>query len=87
MKSLIIKHSVVINGHKTSVSLEPRYWQLLKRIAAELGKTVSAIVAAIDDKRRHGNLSSAIRLFVIDTMDTELLALRARAPAPLAQAA
>jgi predicted DNA-binding ribbon-helix-helix protein len=65
MKSPVIKRSIVIAGHKTSVSLEDAFWKALKEIAASRGMTLSEIVAAIDSARQHGNLSSAIRLFVL----------------------
>ena len=66
MKSPVVKRSIVIAGHKTSVSLEDAFWQGLKQIAAERSMTLSDMVATIDTDRRHGNLSSAIRLFVLD---------------------
>lgn len=66
MKSPVIKRSIVIAGHKTSVSLEDAFWKGLKDIAAAQRTTLSDLVAAIDTARRHGNLSSAIRLFVLD---------------------
>ena len=66
MKSLVVKRSIVIAGHKTSVSLEDAFWTTLKDIAEQRHLTVSELVASIDAARRHGNLSSAIRLFVLD---------------------
>ena len=66
MKSPVIKRSIVIAGHKTSVSLEDAFWGALKEIANGLNKTLSDLVAEIDTGRPHGNLSSAIRLFVLD---------------------
>jgi predicted DNA-binding ribbon-helix-helix protein len=66
MKSPVVKRSIVIAGHKTSVSLEDAFWQGLKQIAAERDVTLSDLVASIDTDRRQGNLSSAIRLFVLD---------------------
>ena len=65
MKSSVSKRSIVIAGHKTSVSLEDQFWDSLKEIARERGTTLTALVAAIDDNREHANLSSAIRLFVL----------------------
>lgn len=65
MKSGIAKRSIVIDGHKTSVSLEEAFWSALKDIAQERGETLSQLVAVIDRQRPHGNLSSAIRLFVL----------------------
>ena len=64
-KSLVSKRSIVIAGHKTSLSLEDEFWDSLKEIARERGMTVAELVAAIDANRQHANLSSAIRLFVL----------------------
>jgi predicted DNA-binding ribbon-helix-helix protein len=66
MKSPVIKRSIVIAGHKTSVSLEDAFWKGLKEIAVSRRATLSDLVASIDTGRPHGNLSSAIRLFVLD---------------------
>jgi len=68
MKSLVMKRSIVVVGHKTSVSLEDAFWRGLKQIAVERDITVSELVTAIDFRRPNdiGNLSSAIRLFVLD---------------------
>jgi predicted DNA-binding ribbon-helix-helix protein len=66
MKSPVVKRSIVIAGHKTSVSLEDAFWKGLKEIAGGRDLTLSELVATIDSDRRHGNLSSAIRLFVLD---------------------
>ena len=66
MKSPVIKRSIVIAGHKTSVSLEDAFWKGLKEIADDRSQTLSELVSTIDTDRRHGNLSSAIRLFVLD---------------------
>ena len=66
MKSSIVKRSIVIAGHKTSVSLEDAFWRGLKEIAHDQQTTLSNVVAEIDKARRRGNLSSAIRLFVLD---------------------
>lgn len=66
MRSQVIKRSIVIAGHKTSVSLEEAFWRSLKDIARGRDVTLSELVASIDSNRRHGNLSSAIRLFVLD---------------------
>jgi len=66
MSSPVVKRSIVIAGHKTSVSLEDAFWQGLKEIAVQRQMTLSDLVASIDTDRRHGNLSSAIRLFVLD---------------------
>jgi predicted DNA-binding ribbon-helix-helix protein len=66
MKSPVVKRSIVIAGHKTSVSLEDAFWKGLKEIAGTRDMTLSELVAFIDSERQHGNLSSAIRLFVLD---------------------
>ena len=66
MKSPVVKRSIVITGHKTSVSLEDAFWNGLKEIAGRRDITLSDLVAAIDSQRHHGNLSSAIRLFVLE---------------------
>jgi predicted DNA-binding ribbon-helix-helix protein len=66
MKSQIVKRSVVIAGHKTSVSLEEGFWKGLKEIAGERATTLSGLVASVDENRQQGNLSSAIRLFILD---------------------
>jgi predicted DNA-binding ribbon-helix-helix protein len=65
MKSRIFKRSIVIAGHKTSVSLEDAFWGALKEIGGQCHTTLSELVAAIDRERQQGNLSSAIRLFVL----------------------
>ena len=66
MKSPVVKRSIVIAGHKTSVSLEDAFWRGLKDIASARNMTLSDLVGSIDGGRRQGNLSSAIRLFVLD---------------------
>jgi predicted DNA-binding ribbon-helix-helix protein len=66
MNSPVVKRSIVIAGHKTSVSLEDAFWKALKEIATDRELTLSDVVASIDTDRRNGNLSSAIRLFVLD---------------------
>lgn len=73
MKSMVIKRSIVIAGHKTSVSLEDAFWGGLKEIARRQQMTLSTMVGEIDSARQQGNLSSAIRLFVLERM-------RAQAP-------
>jgi len=66
MKSPVVKRSIVIAGHKTSVSLEEAFWKGLKEIANNRNLTLSDVVASIDTDRHNGNLSSAIRLFVLE---------------------
>ena len=65
MPQTLRKRSVVIAGHRTSVSLEDAFWQPLGEIATERGISVNALVAEIDGART-GNLSSAIRIHVLD---------------------
>jgi predicted DNA-binding ribbon-helix-helix protein len=65
MKSPIRKHSIIIAGQKTSVSLEDAFWNDLRRIAGGRDVTLSDLVTIIDADRQHSNLSSAIRLFVL----------------------
>jgi predicted DNA-binding ribbon-helix-helix protein len=66
MNSPVVKRSIVIAGHKTSVSLEDAFWKGLKEIAIGRGLTLSEMVTAIDTGRAQGNLSSTLRLFVLD---------------------
>ncbi len=73
MKSLVVKRSIVIAGHKTSVSLEEPFWLGLKEIALGQHVTLSTMVGDIDTHRRQGNLSSAIRLFVLESLRTKAL--------------
>jgi predicted DNA-binding ribbon-helix-helix protein len=65
MKSAVIKRSVVVDGHKTSVSLEDQFWDSLKQLADETNMPLSKLIGQIDHGRTRGNLSSAIRLFVL----------------------
>ena len=66
MKSPVVKRSIVLAGHKTSVSLEDEFWRGLKEVASRRLMTLSALVDIIDAQRQQGNLSSALRLFVLD---------------------
>jgi predicted DNA-binding ribbon-helix-helix protein len=68
MKSQVVKRSIVIAGHKTSVSLEDAFWDDLREIATGKDKTLSDLVAEIDSTRQQGNLSSAIRLYVLENV-------------------
>jgi predicted DNA-binding ribbon-helix-helix protein len=64
------KRSLTIAGHRTSVSLEPQFWDALKQLAAARGRSVAALVAEIDAARipaDTGNLSSAIRVYVLES--------------------
>ena len=66
MKSPVVKRSVIVSGHKTSVSLEEAFWSSMKDISGLRNMTLSELVGEIDSNRQQGNLSSAIRLFVLD---------------------
>jgi predicted DNA-binding ribbon-helix-helix protein len=71
MKSLIVKRSIIVGGHKTSVSLEDAFWSELKEIAYRQQETVSKLITQIDETRQQGNLSSAIRLYVLEHIRTK----------------
>jgi predicted DNA-binding ribbon-helix-helix protein len=64
----VIKRSIVIAGHRTSVSLEDAFWRTLKEIAAQNGASLSALVATVDAQRGDANLSSALRVFTLERM-------------------
>jgi predicted DNA-binding ribbon-helix-helix protein len=64
MKSPVVKRSIVLHGHKTSVSLEDEFWKGLKEVAGRRLMTLSNLVESIDTQRQQGNLSSALRLHV-----------------------
>ena len=81
MTSPVVKRSVVIEGHKTSVSLEDAFWKGLKEITSNCRLTLSEVVGKIDATRQHRNLSSAIRLFVLDHYRNKIgAALGTRSP-------
>jgi predicted DNA-binding ribbon-helix-helix protein len=65
-KSQVVKRSITVGRHKTSVSLEDEFWAALKKIALTHRVTLSDLVGSIDSQRQHGNLSSAVRLFVLN---------------------
>jgi predicted DNA-binding ribbon-helix-helix protein len=65
-KSRVLKRSIVIAGHKTSISIEDEFWDALREIATARGTPVGTLVSSIDVDRQHNNLSSTIRLFVLD---------------------
>lgn len=62
----VIKRSIMIAGHRTSVSIEQPFWDQLRRIADERGSSTAALIAGIDQGRNQQNLSSAIRVFVLE---------------------
>ena len=66
MESLVVKRSIILRGHKTSISVEEPFWKTLKDIAASRRVTRSQLITDIDAQRKAGNLSSAVRLFVLN---------------------
>jgi predicted DNA-binding ribbon-helix-helix protein len=81
MKSPVVKRSIVVAGHKTSVSLEQAFWNGMKEISALRNMTLSELVGEIDRNRQRGSLSSAIRLFVLDYFKNRAVAAAAPADA------
>jgi len=77
MKSPVVKRSILVGRHKTSVSLEHSFWSSLKDIAKERGVTMSELISDINANRHQSNLSSAVRVFVLNYF-------RARAAGPAA---
>ncbi len=72
MDSRLKRRSVIVSGHRTSVSVETAFWDELAAIAKRRGLSINALVSEIDDARS-GSLSAAIRLYVLD-------AVKSRAP-------
>ncbi len=60
------KHSLTLRGHRSSVSLEPLFWQEFRRLARERGQPLNALAAEIDASRGDVGLASAIRVFVLE---------------------
>ena len=81
MKSPIVTRSIIVAGHKTSVSLEEPFWNGIKEISSQRDIALSELVGEIDSNRQQGNLSSAIRLFVLDYFQTHAMAGRGTADA------
>ncbi len=67
-RARVVKRSLVIAGHRTSVSLEDAFWRRLQTIAAEKGVSMNGLAADIDAARGDANLSSALRVFVLETL-------------------
>jgi predicted DNA-binding ribbon-helix-helix protein len=65
------KHSVTLRGHRTSISLEPEFWQEFRRIAAQRNQTINGLAIEIDEARGDVGLASAIRVFVLNTLKSE----------------
>jgi len=76
--SRVLKRSINIAGHKTSVSVEDEFWNCLKEIAGERGMSLAAMIGAIDGDREQDNLSSALRLFVLGFYRDQLASLGGR---------
>jgi predicted DNA-binding ribbon-helix-helix protein len=74
LESQVLKRSLAIDGHKTSISLEAAFWGALKEIAARERISVPALVTRIDTERQHPNLSSVVRLYVVDHYRRQALA-------------
>jgi predicted DNA-binding ribbon-helix-helix protein len=70
----LVKHSVVIAGHRTSISLEPEFWDALMRLAKANGRSVNSEISLIDRERGPHNLSSAIRLAILRDYESRLKA-------------
>ena len=66
MKSLVFKRSLRIAGRTTSISVEDDFWSSLQEIAKAQNQTLSNLVSSINAERQHANLSSAIRLYVLE---------------------
>jgi predicted DNA-binding ribbon-helix-helix protein len=62
----VVKRSLVIAGHRTSISIEDAFWRRLRRIALERGQSLNGLAAMVDASRGDANLSSAIRVFVLE---------------------
>ena len=63
-----LKRSITVAGHRTSISLEPEFWQMLHKLAQERGKPLAEIVGDIDQMRADRNLSSALRVWILDQL-------------------
>ena len=66
MKSSVLKRSIVLDGRRTSVSLEDAFWKSLRKIADERNETLSNLISGIDGSRKNANLSSCLRIFVLE---------------------
>ncbi|MGH1403362.1 MAG: ribbon-helix-helix domain-containing protein [Alphaproteobacteria bacterium] len=69
---MIKKRSIRISGHETSITLEEEFWDALRNIAQRHGKSLNQIISDIDQARETNNLSSAIRIFVLKTLQESL---------------
>lgn len=71
MIGAVVKRSVTIAGHRTSISLETEFWTELQHIAKARGMSINALVAELDAARGSHNLSSALRLAVLHHLKTQ----------------
>jgi predicted DNA-binding ribbon-helix-helix protein len=78
-RSLVRKHSLVIAGHRTSVSLEALFWDALGDLAREKGLSIATLAADIDSARGKANLSSALRVYALQSFRDKSAALTASA--------
>jgi predicted DNA-binding ribbon-helix-helix protein len=76
----LAKHSLVISGHRTSISLERAFWEALRKIARGRDISIAALVASVDAERDAANLSSALRVFVLNEMACRGAAARHSSP-------
>lgn len=72
LPSRIVKRSVALEHHKTSVCMEKEFWDCLGEIAKERRMPLTKLISKIDTARTHNNLSSAIRLYVLDFFQKKL---------------
>ena len=79
MKSAIVKRSVILHGRRTSVSLEDAFWKALREIAYHQHVSPAHLIESIDADRKQSNLSSAIRLFVLELYQDQIRPCSARA--------
>ncbi len=75
-RSGVIKRSLSIAGHATSISLEEPFWNALKSLASDRGISLAMLAADIDGQRGHTNLSSALRVHVLENLTAQVEALR-----------
>ena len=70
MSSRPAKHSVTLRGHRTSISLEPEFWEEFRRIASARNQTINGLAIEIDEARGDVGLASAIRVFVLKSLQS-----------------
>lgn len=75
-----VKRSLTLRGHRTSVSLEDAFWRAFKEIADRSGKTINGLASEIDEARGDVGLASAIRVFILESLDESKKAAPPREP-------